>query len=119
VNEPKFGELIAIRGDQRFVASLLKRYPDQIALMLVEEGDSPLTIWRWVQEHNGPRAGVLYFPPTDGTREAWDYWLSRCSLALETTDRRYARVVTRKGKIVRDQRAKIVRDGLAVTEPVE
>jgi hypothetical protein len=112
------GGVLAIRGDQRFVASLLKRYPDQMALRLVEESDNSSTIWRWVRENDGPRVRLLYFAPTDGTREAWEYWLSRCSLALETTDRRYADVITRKGKPVRDQRAKIVRDGLAVREPV-
>lgn len=119
MNGQDIGRVLAIRGDQRFVASLLKRWPPEIALLIVEDTDNPATIWRWVQEHEGARLRLLYFAPSEGTGEAWDYWLSRCSLALETTDRRYAVVVTRNGNPVQDQRAKIVRDGLAVTEPVQ
>ncbi len=114
----KIGGVLAIRGDQRFVSSLLKLWP-QLALMIVEDTDSPSTIWRWVQEHEGPNVRLLYFPPSEGTREAWEYWLSRCSLALETTDRRYADIITRKGKKVRDGRAKLAPGGLAIREPVE
>ena len=119
MQEQRTGKILAIRGDQRFVSSLLRRWP-QLALMIVEDTDSPSTIWRWVQEHAGPRLRLLYFFPTEGTRESWGYWTSRCDLALETTDRRYANVVSRNGKAVKDDlRAKITSSGLAVQELVE